>query len=689
MGPAMLACISPFIPYHLHFFLSFDHLFPSFLPSPITSSPPSFPLLLSYSVYAYFAPEIGKLFFPKGSPNAQAVKTFTVFAGGFLMRPLGSVILGAVGDKYGTKAALKWSILLMTVPTVATGCLPTYARVGIAAPLMLTACRLLQGLSVGGELVGALLHTADHSPPEKRGFFCGVVGVFGSLGNLLGAVVSVSLRRSMSRENLLAWGWRIPFLTGSVLGLVGIYLRTKTDALRSPEERKEKKRLKMELKAANKVHEAAEKSGAASAPVPVSLPSTSPPSTIIATAVFVEEGRVASASPSPVPSSPCSSGAASDTFDIDFVEAAIALEQARASGCDENEDEDEDEEEEEESDEEDREERKDENLPSSGFGNSATSTEPPLQVISSLSTPPSLPLSSSPDSHEHNISASTQKCSSTSSATTTKKFLKKLKRKKKPKKTGKCKRKSFLQILRDGAATDKVRFLHVAGMAALQSSLYYLHLVWVGTYMAQLARFPIGAAASFSALATMQILLILTGPLWGAAGDRFGGAKKRVVWLIAGVAAGMIILPSAFSLLSQGGETRAFTYAVIGGLTMGFCLSGNYTAWVTETLKDSPARVMATSVAYNLGAMVGGCAPMLYSVLSRDRFPQVAPVLPPLVYGAVILCVFSFARFDPRGIFHPSKWVEEEKREGAREEEKKEVEMEMRSKGVMQQYEAV
>lgn len=111
-------------------------------PSPAHHHPP-FPPQLN----RFFAPEIGALFFPPANASARAVRTFTVFAGGFLMRPIGSVLLGAIGDRYGTAAALKWSILLMTVPTVATGCLPTYKTVGMAAPFLLTACRLLQGLS--------------------------------------------------------------------------------------------------------------------------------------------------------------------------------------------------------------------------------------------------------------------------------------------------------------------------------------------------------------------------------------------------------------------------------------------------------------------------------------------------------------------------------------------------------------
>jgi len=616
-------------------------------------------------VYAYFAPEIGKLFFPKGSPTVQAVKTFTVFAGGFLMRPVGSIVLGAVGDKYGTGAALKWSILLMTVPTVATGCLPTYAKVGIAAPLLLTLCRLLQGMSVGGELIGALLHTADHSPPEKRGFYCGVVGVFGSIGNLIGAVVSVSMRRSMSIADLLSWGWRIPFLTGSLLGLVGIFLRTRTDGLHSPEERKEKKRLKKEHKAAAKAAAAAAAAGvvASSLPIPsVSSSSSFPPSsaTISTIATSVEEDRTATITPSPPPSSP-SSSVASETFDVDFIEAAIVLEQEEAAAADEEEDEEGDEEEEEEG----KEEVDEEGASPAERDKTTTITVLPLHAIPTASVPSSFPSSSSSNPQQDDTTTTTTTTTKkSSSSSSTKKLLKKLKRKKKPKKTGKSKRKSFLQILRDGAATDKARFLHVACLAALQSGQYYLHFVWVGTYMAQLAPHPIGAAASFSVLATMQVISILTGPLWGAVGDKYGGAKNRVVWLMAGVVAGMIILPSAFSLLNQGGVGRAYTYAVISGLTMGFCLSGNYTAWVTETLKDSPARVMATSVAYNLGAMVGGCAPMLYSALSDAKFPQMAPVLPPLVYGALILCLFSFARFSPRGIFHVSKWVEDEPKEG-------------------------
>jgi hypothetical protein len=353
---------------------------------------------------------------------------------------------------------------------------------------------------------------------------------------------------------------------------------------------------------------------------------------------------------------------------VDFIEAAIALEQEAAAAADE--DAEDEEEEEEEGEEQEEEEGKDEGEGASPatISTITTTTVLPLHAIPTPSVLSSLPPSSSSSNPQQDETTTTTTTTTSKKSSSAKRLLKKLKRKKKPKKTGKSKRKSFLQILRDGAATDKARFLHVACFAALQSAQYYLHFVWVGTYMAELAPRPIGAAASFSILATMQIILILTGPLWGAVGDKYGGAKNRVVWLMAGVVVGLIILPSAFSLLNRGGVRWAFTYAVLAGLTMGFCLSGNYSAWVTETLKDSPARVMATSVAYNLGAMVGGCAPMLYSVLSDAKFPQMAPVFPPVVYGAVILCVFSFARFNPRGIFHVSKWVEEERKvEGGKE----------------------
>jgi len=387
-----------------------------------------------------------------------------------------------------------------------------------------------------------------------------------------------------------------------------------------------------------------------------------------------------------MPSSP-SSSVASETFDVDFIEAAIALEQEEAAAADEEDEEDEDEEDEEEEEEEEGKEEEDEEGASPAERDKTTTISVhPLHAIPTASVPSSLPPSSSsnPQQDDTTTTTTTTTKKSSSSSSTTKKLLQKFKRKKKPKKTGKSKRKSFLQILRDGAATDKARFLHVACLAALQSAQYYLHFVWVGTYMAQLAPHPIGAAASFSVLATMQVILILTGPLWGAVGDKYGGPKNRVVWLMVGVVAGIIILPNAFGLLNQGGVGRAYTYAVISGLTMGFCLSGNYTAWVTETLKDSPARVMATSVAYNLGAMVGGCAPMLYSALSDAKFPQMAPVFPPLVYGALILCLFSFARFSPRGIFHVSKWVEDEPKEGGVVGDKEGREVELRRKGLVQ-----
>ncbi|TFJ83118.1 hypothetical protein NSK_005587 [Nannochloropsis salina CCMP1776] len=639
-----------------------------------------------FSIYAYFAPEIGKLFFPKGSPTIQVVKTFTVFAGGFLMRPVGSVVLGAVGDKYGTAAALKWSIALMTIPTVVTGLLPTYHKVGLAAPLLLTLCRLVQGLSVGGELIGALLHTADHSPPGRRGLYCGIVGVFGSVGNLIGAVVSVSMRKALTERELLSWGWRIPFLTGSVLGFVGVLLRTQTDGLRSKEEHKAKKRVKKEQKEAARAAKAAARAARPEVPYTptASHRPPTPPSASRLAPLDQDESVDVSSPLSPTPSTASSSGEGCDIFDVDLVEAAIHKEQEDAAEEDEEEEDDEEEGEEEE---EEEEEDDDEEMGNGGLedrGETAANGQVPPSSVAVPMLPVARPLlAPAPPSVEADTDPAHGAAPLVKKRSRTKKILKKLKLKKKKKnKDGKGKRKSFLQILRDAAGTDKARFLYVVLLATLQSSQFYLHFVWVGTYLAVLARKPITSVAAFSVITVMQVLLILTGPFWGLMGDKYGGAKGRVKWLIAGIVCDIIMVPTAFSLLERGGESWAFAYAVMVGLTMGLSLGGNYHAWVTETLQDSPARVLSTSVAYNLGAMTGGCAPMLYSALSAYRFPQIAPVLPPIVYGGLVLAVFIYSRASPRGIFHVSKW--EEKREqsdlegmGGGEELKEGVEVEM------------
>ena len=187
--------------------------------------------------------------------------------------------------------------------------------------------------------------------------------------------------------------------------------------------------------------------------------------------------------------------------------------------------------------------------------------------------------------------------------------------------------KSFCGIVREAASGDKPRFLRVVCLAALNNALFYFHFVWLGTYMAELAPNPIRAAKAFSVTCVAQGVFIAGNPVWGAVGDSFGGPSKRLRWNIAGVALSCFAPTCLLLLVGPGKVELSFLYAVLVGLVMGFGVSGNYYAWVCESLNDSPSRFLTTSVAYNLGAIVGGCTPMLASALAESKL-LLAPVLP-------------------------------------------------------------
>jgi MHS family proline/betaine transporter-like MFS transporter len=178
-----------------------------------------------FAIYGYFATSIGRVFFPKADPVAQVLMAFGIFAIGFLMRPLGGIVIGYIGDRVSRQAALTVSIVAMAIPTFLVGIMPGYDTIGIAAPILLTLCRIIQGLSVGGEYPTSLVYMIEKAPANKRGF----VGAMGSssayIGMLLGSGVGASLGAVLSPEHLEAWGWRIPFLFGLVIGLAGYLLR--------------------------------------------------------------------------------------------------------------------------------------------------------------------------------------------------------------------------------------------------------------------------------------------------------------------------------------------------------------------------------------------------------------------------------------------------------------------------------
>ncbi len=167
----------------------------------------------------------GALFFPESDPLTATLLAFGTYAIGFVARPLGGVVFGHYGDKVGRKKMLVVALFLMGAATVAIGLLPTYATIGVAAPILLLVCRLLQGFAVGGEWGGAVLMVAEHGKDEHRGFWSSWPQAGVPLGNLLATAVLWVLSITMSEETFLGWGWRIPFLLSAVLVLIGLYVR--------------------------------------------------------------------------------------------------------------------------------------------------------------------------------------------------------------------------------------------------------------------------------------------------------------------------------------------------------------------------------------------------------------------------------------------------------------------------------
>jgi len=178
-----------------------------------------------FAVYGYFAAAIGRVFFPSENPVAQVLAAFGIFAVGFLMRPLGGAAIGHIGDRLGRRAALTFSVAAMAIPTFLVGVLPGYQTLGIAAPILLTLLRMIQGLSVGGEYTTSIIFMVEHAAPGRRGLI-GAVGGCGAVGGiLLGSATGAALASVMSEPALESWGWRIPFMLGLVVGLAGLFLR--------------------------------------------------------------------------------------------------------------------------------------------------------------------------------------------------------------------------------------------------------------------------------------------------------------------------------------------------------------------------------------------------------------------------------------------------------------------------------
>lgn len=182
-----------------------------------------------FALYGQFAALLSKLYFPSNDPNISLIAAFSVFAVGFIMRPIGGIFFGYIGDKFGRKTALAASILTMAIPTAFIGLLPTYAQIGVAAPILLTFIRLLQGLSLGGAFSGCIAFTVEHAPCKKRGLAGSYTSLSMCAGILLGLIVAYLVSDSMSVESFESWGWRIPFIISFFIGFIGIYIKNNLD----------------------------------------------------------------------------------------------------------------------------------------------------------------------------------------------------------------------------------------------------------------------------------------------------------------------------------------------------------------------------------------------------------------------------------------------------------------------------
>jgi MFS transporter, MHS family, shikimate and dehydroshikimate transport protein len=168
-----------------------------------------------------------KLYFPGSDPVVSTLLAYTTFAVGFVTRPLGGVIFGHFGDRIGRKSMLIMTLMIMGVSTFLIGLVPTYAQIGIGAPLLLLLLRVLQGIGLGGEWGGAVLMAYEYAPPEKRGFYASLPQIGLAIGLCMASGVVALLSSLLSDEQFLSWGWRIAFLLSGVMVVVGMYIRLK------------------------------------------------------------------------------------------------------------------------------------------------------------------------------------------------------------------------------------------------------------------------------------------------------------------------------------------------------------------------------------------------------------------------------------------------------------------------------
>ena len=182
-----------------------------------------------YGLYLYLLKVTSELFFPSDNPILSAMASLGVFAAGSVMRVVGGVFSGRIGDRFGRKKALVMSILFMSIPLGLTAFLPTYAMIGIWAPILFTIMRLLQGFSAGGEYSGTIVQLVEQAPPNRRGFVAGTAVFTSGIGILLASLLVTILTTWLSPEAMSSWGWRVGYLVGGVLGLFALIMRRNMD----------------------------------------------------------------------------------------------------------------------------------------------------------------------------------------------------------------------------------------------------------------------------------------------------------------------------------------------------------------------------------------------------------------------------------------------------------------------------
>lgn len=179
-----------------------------------------------FIIFVFLAAVISQHFFPTDIPDwLRQFQTYGIFAAGYLARPLGGIIMAHFGDLFGRKKMFNLSILLMALPTLMMGLLPTYESIGIIAPVGLLVLRILQGAAIGGEVPGAWVFVSEHVPGNRVGYACGTLTAGLTGGILIGSLVATALNKALTPEEVLAWGWRVPFLLGGIFGICAMMLR--------------------------------------------------------------------------------------------------------------------------------------------------------------------------------------------------------------------------------------------------------------------------------------------------------------------------------------------------------------------------------------------------------------------------------------------------------------------------------